>query len=218
MLAHIPSRRYEKQQAGGMVDVTDRVEPRGLGSCPIPIYLSRQRVSADAALHATQGITLPELLSPLACFMYRPIRGLRARRGDREAEGAALEMPCTVTRTEGSNPSLSAYLEDPTKGLRHGDVALSVCLQTLPFHCSQAGFPGEAFRLCSLVTPRASRNPRLSIPVGQRRQTGVSDRPFLPHSKSGQETPDKQETGPDDIDATLRQRALRVGRPASGRP
>ena len=30
------------------------------------------------------------------------------RRGDREAEGAALEMPCTVTRTVGSNPTLSA--------------------------------------------------------------------------------------------------------------
>ena len=33
---------------------------------------------------------------------------LSCGRGDREAEGAALEMPCTLTRTEGSNPSLSA--------------------------------------------------------------------------------------------------------------
>jgi hypothetical protein len=35
------------------------------------------------------------------------------RRGDREAEGAALEMPCTVTRTVGSNPTLSACERGP---------------------------------------------------------------------------------------------------------
>ena len=35
-------------------------------------------------------------------------KSLGQRRGDREADGAALEMPCTVTRTAGSNPALSA--------------------------------------------------------------------------------------------------------------
>lgn len=37
--------------------------------------------------------------------------GENVGRGDREAEGAALEMPCTVTRTAGSNPALSAFEE-----------------------------------------------------------------------------------------------------------
>ena len=37
-----------------------------------------------------------------------PRRVRKYRRGDREAEGAALEMPCTVTGTAGSNPALSA--------------------------------------------------------------------------------------------------------------
>ncbi len=37
------------------------------------------------------------------------------RRGDRAADGAALEMPCTVTRTEGSNPSLSAGGSSPSR-------------------------------------------------------------------------------------------------------
>ena len=38
----------------------------------------------------------------------RPDKRLGQRRGDREAEGAALEMPCGVTATAGSNPALSA--------------------------------------------------------------------------------------------------------------
>ena len=38
----------------------------------------------------------------------RNYKRLQKRRGDREAEGAALEMPCTGNCTEGSNPSLSA--------------------------------------------------------------------------------------------------------------
>ena len=34
----------------------------------------------------------------------------KIRRGDREADGARLLSECTLTRTEGSNPSLSAIL------------------------------------------------------------------------------------------------------------
>src|SRR3954471_15790673 len=47
---------------------------------------------------------------PRSCRKVKIFQGFPYfRRGDREAEGAALEMPCTVTGTAGSNPALSAY-------------------------------------------------------------------------------------------------------------
>ena len=47
-------------------------------------------------------------VSPSGVQILSPPPNFTIRRGDRAAEGAALEMPCTGNRAAGSNPALSA--------------------------------------------------------------------------------------------------------------
>jgi hypothetical protein len=56
-----------------------------------------------------------QILSPPPIFPMLPVMSMR--RGDRAAEGAALEMPCTGNRTASSNLALSATFLVRTSGI-----------------------------------------------------------------------------------------------------
>ena len=86
------------------------------------------------------------------------------RRGDREAEGAALEMPCTVTRTEGSNPSLSAV--ERTPGGRPFGRRRAVAAGRAPGRGQDSlpSFPAAHGRIIAARVPRvASREPAQAL-------------------------------------------------------
>ena len=73
------------------------------------------------------------------------------RRGDRAAEGAALEMPCTGNRAAGSNPALSAKSSSPTRGVSGGAV-------TAPPEINVAVLDGEVAVPCSPQSALAGLN------------------------------------------------------------
>src|SRR5579862_9797297 len=81
---------------------------------------------------------------------------MRFRRGDRAAEGAALEMPCGRKFTAGSNPALSA--DDELCRLRRSEIRL-----LRPKRQTETlGMKGRAIATRPQQTKKTPKKPKLS--------------------------------------------------------